>query len=121
MKIRGGSSPVKYSIAGATTSTVWPVAVDQTSGRVFLIERLDREKFSTGIGQSASFSVPIMAVDTAGCEAFTRLEVTVQDENDNEPIWVAPSDGYAMSLDLGNAQEGESLAMVGLILVALII
>ncbi|KAI1730641.1 cadherin domain-containing protein [Ditylenchus destructor] len=112
VKIRGGSSPVKYSIAGTTISTIWPIAVDQTSGRIFLIERLDREKFPTSIGQSASFNVPIKAVDTAGFEAFTRLEVTVQDENDNEPIWVAPSDGYSMSLDLGNAQEGESLAMV---------
>uniref|UniRef100_A0A915DAM3 Uncharacterized protein n=1 Tax=Ditylenchus dipsaci TaxID=166011 RepID=A0A915DAM3_9BILA len=58
------------------------------------------------------FTIWLQATDSTNKSAFARLEVAVLDENDNQPVWIAPIDGYSMHLDMATAQEGEPIAMV---------
>lgn len=71
---------------------------------VYLKERIDRESFK-------QFTIPIMAKDSYQKTSFTRFQLIFDDENDNEPLWIAPIQGYELWLG-ANIQEGENIAMV---------
>lgn len=98
----GGLEPLTYSLVGREK---WPISIDAASGRVFLDGTLDHEA-------NKSFEVPIMAIDGFGRRAFTLLRILVRDENDNEPVWLAPQSGYSFCV-AKSALNGESVAMVG--------
>lgn len=81
--------------------------MEEESGRVFLSERLDREHLSL----DGRINIPLSVRDSLNRQAFTQLELIVNDENDNAPIWIAPKNGYSLCFDT-NTHEGEPIAMV---------
>lgn len=84
----------------------WPISLDHKSGMVYLKKRVDRESLK-------QITVPIMAKDSYQKTAFTRFQLIVDDENDNEPVWIASTHGYEMWLG-ASTQEGENIAMVSI-------
>lgn len=107
VKAKGGSSFLRYSIAGQKNTNFWPVFIEAKSGRIFLSKRLDRENLLL----NGQINVPLSVHDSFNRSAFTRLEIIVSDENDNAPVWIAPTNGYSLCFDT-NTHEGEPIAMV---------
>lgn len=82
----------------------WPIAVDESSGKLILNSELDYEKTNR-------YWIPIMANDSMGRNAFSLVQISVVDENDNSPVWIAPNDGYSLSLDIFES-SGNKIAQV---------
>ena len=97
LQAHGGETPLKYSIFGETNL---PINIDASSGRVYLSENL-----------KDSVEIPIQVEDVNQRKAFSKLKISVRDENDQAPYFVAPSTGYSLCSSTAS-QQGESIAAV---------
>uniref|UniRef100_A0A914QL07 Cadherin domain-containing protein n=1 Tax=Panagrolaimus davidi TaxID=227884 RepID=A0A914QL07_9BILA len=97
IQARGGESPLKYSIAGESKL---PISIESNSGRVYLTKFLQN-----------SIEIPIQVEDSNGRKAFSKLKISIRDENDKSPYFIAPSEGYSLCSSTA-FQQGESIAAI---------
>lgn len=108
VKAKGVNNFFRYSIPGQNNTNFWPINIESETGRIFLNKRLNHKKF---LLNEEKISVPLSVRDLFDRLAFTHLEIIVNDENDNAPIWIAPINGYSLCFDI-NTNIDEPIAMV---------
>src|SRR3954469_23070388 len=79
VRASGGQQPLRYYAAGNWPNSTLPISIDAESGRVTLVHSLGKK----GRARVRSLQIPIVANDSAGRMAYSLLEVSTQDGNDN--------------------------------------
>ena len=78
---QGSNADIMYSISGLGVSTL-PVSIDSITGELSSTSTLDRENIS-----SYNFSVMATDMGTPPLSSTARVFITVEDRNDNDPIF----------------------------------
>lgn len=75
----GKYATISYEIIGDDLNALFKI--DKASGAIFTLHELDRET-------QTSYDLLVKATDGGGKFSYTSVKIKVDDENDNEPIFL---------------------------------